>query len=540
MNAKARFLKMPVTAIRLGPILALVLLCAGCFKIKDELTIEADGSGKIKIETRTSLPAELLGNFGMQVGESENVMYPPITEAEAKKFFPGKGFTVMTKEEKAGESERMLVIEASFEDINSLLASAYARAHSLMLKLESGKLHLKAVSGIEAAARLSDMKDEGGMFGAQFPGMAGLDKLKAELRSEFRVTLPNAVSESNGARDGRSATWIAERAKYTNALEFAGKASAILEASCSADGLKMSPVTPSRLALLTFKEVEAGAVASLGAAPDASKVAAAAKFVPYALQVTRTLDLSGEGGGHQNQAQLIGAVVLPREFAPQKWGAVKVEEVIDAKGNNLKMEAGRDMVFPDARFNGMNEEDEGEGDKPAETNEERRTVMLHFQPPDWKVKEIARIKASVSLQYAGAARHIVKLTNAVPANWIKKASSEAEFDFSPNQKALSSPALPELGLTLNFQMGMAQSGFTMLMLQVGGKKAALSDAQVFDSEGKPWPTFVQQQTFGEEGSCSIMIAGQPAAPLSLALIATAVGADVEVPIFLERVPVGRK
>src|SRR5205823_7664862 len=143
-------------------------------------------------------------------------------------------------------------------------------------------------------------------------------------------------------------------------------------------------------------------IASQGSAPDAKKVAAAAKFVPYALQVTRSLDLSGEGGSQENQAQLIGGVVLPREFAPQKWGAVKLEEVIDAKGNNLKMETGRDRVYPQPRFTGLSEDDDEDGDKPADTSEERQTVTLTFQPPDWKVKEIARIKGSISLQYLGA------------------------------------------------------------------------------------------------------------------------------------------
>src|SRR5205823_11526875 len=197
-------------------------------------------------------------------------------------------------------------------------------------------------------------------------------------------------------------------------------------------------------------------------------------------------------------------IILPREFAPQKWGAVKLEEVIDAKGNNLKMQTEEESL--ESRVMRASEGDE---DKPAENTDEHKTVTLHFQPPDWKVKEIARIKGSVSLQYLGGARHLVKLTNAVPGQWIKQISNQADFDFEPNQRALSSPALPELGLTLNFMMGMAQNGFTMLMLQAGGKKAALSEAQVFDAEGRPWPTLLQQQPFGDEGSCSIKVAGRP-------------------------------
>ena len=72
---------------------------------------------------------------------------------------------------------------------------------------------------------------------------------------------------------------------------------------------------------------------------------------------------------------------------------------------------------------------------------------------------------------------------------------------------------------------------------LGIAQAALSEAQVFDSEGRPWPTLLQQQGFGDEGSCSIMIAGRPTAPLSLALLVTPVGADIEIPIVLEKVPV---
>jgi hypothetical protein len=50
----------------------------------------------------------------------------------------------------------------------------------------------------------------------------------------------------------------------------------------------------------------------------------------------RTLDLAGEGNQGQNSAQLIGAVVLPRELAPDRWGEAKLEEALDSKGASLK------------------------------------------------------------------------------------------------------------------------------------------------------------------------------------------------------------
>ena len=523
--------------------LLLVALC-GCFKVKDELTLQPDGSGTVRLEVRSSVPAGMLGNMGLGArmgGSGDLVMYPPTSEAEAKKFFPERDFTLTAKEEKAGENETALVITAAFKDVNALLASPYGHAHALSLKVENGALALKALSGLEGPARFAEVKDDTGMMDMGMAGLADLQKKKDEMRAEFRVTLPNAVTGGNGAHEGKTVAWVLERAKLKDAAEFAQEAGKVLEASCAADGLKMSPLTPTRLGLLPFKELAAGPVAEKAAAFDAPKIAAAAKFVPYALQVTRTLDLSGEGGMHQNSAQLFGAVVLPKEFTPQKWGEVKLEEVVDGKGNNLKLAEHDASRFGSQFVRDEQEEDDEDGNKPASAAEDRHMITLSFQPPDWKVKEIARIKGALNLQYYGAAQ-IVKLTNAVPASWIvDPLKTPNAFDgMGATERSLNDPKLAELGLPIRFTMGMAQSGMTMLMLQPGGKKAALADAQVFDAEGHPWPTTFQSMAFGEEGGCQVVVAGKPHPPLSLALRVSGVGANVEVPILVEHVPVTGK
>jgi hypothetical protein len=82
---------------------------------------------------------------------------------------------------------------------------------------------------------------------------------------------------------------------------------------------------------------------------------------------------------------------------------------------------------------------------------------------------------------------------------------------------------------------MVQNAMTMLELQVKGKDAALTDAQVFDANGRPWPTFLQQSDTGEESRCQIMIAGKPQPPLSLILLASSGGTALEVPILVEHV-----
>jgi hypothetical protein len=45
---------------------------------------------------------------------------------------------------------------------------------------------------------------------------------------------------------------------------------------------------------------------------------------------------------------------------------------------------------------------------------------------------------------------------------------------------------------------------------------------------------------GDDSSCTIMVAGKPEPPLSLAFVASGAGASVEVPILVEKVPVRGK
>lgn len=520
--------------------LLLVLLC-GCIKTKDELTINADGTGKVRIETQTSIPPELSEGMGQarMGGASGGVIYPPVSEAEARKFFPGKDFSVTVKQQKADNGDVTTVIEAEFKNINALLASPYGGAHQLSVKIADGSMVVRGVTGMEATARFAEIKDDTGMGMATMPGLADLQKKKDEMRAEFRVTLPNVIAKANGTYDGKTATWIVERAKCKDDEDFARQLGAVSEARCPANGLKMTPVTPLRMGLLQFAELAAGA-ADTGATVDTNKIAAAAKFVPYGLSVTRSLDLSGEGGAQQSAAQLIGAVVIPQEFTPQKWGDPKLDEVVDAKGNDLKpgdSDEGRNFLM---RAHAL-ELENGDEEESATNSFQQHVIAIGFRPPDWKINEIARIKGSVSLQYFGGSQ-VVKLTNAIPANWIGDASKMmGGGGFNSSEKPLNSATLAGLGMSLSVQMGIAQSGFTMVTLQVKGKQAAMTDAQVFNVDGKPWPTFLQQQDFGggDADMCQILIAGKPQPPLSLAIVASGSGSTVEVPILLEHVPISK-
>ncbi|HXR08406.1 MAG TPA: hypothetical protein VN765_13800, partial [Candidatus Acidoferrum sp.] len=226
----------------------LLLIClTGCLQTKDELTLNADGSGKVRIETRTAAGANAASLAAMsgEMGGQGPAIYPPASPAEAKKFFPGKDFVLTTKQTNAENGDSVTVIEAAFKDINALLASPYGRAHQLAVDLDKDGLLVRGITGMETAARMAEVKDDTGMMGMiGMMGAAGGDAQKkvGEMRAEFRITLPNAVSTSNGARDGKTADWTVERAKCKDAADFAQQLGVVAEARCAADGLKFTPI----------------------------------------------------------------------------------------------------------------------------------------------------------------------------------------------------------------------------------------------------------------------------------------------------------
>jgi hypothetical protein len=521
---------------RILPYLFLMVLC-GCFQVQDELTIAPDGSGRVHLEVKSEMPSGMAGQIVAGAFGGQAPLYPPLGEDEAHKFFPAKDFTVQTKLQR-GATGTTMIVDATFKDINALLASPYGKAHQLTLTVANNALALKAVSGVEGLARLAESKDLG-MNGTKMmaiPGLAEARKKTNEMRFEFHVTLPNSLATSNGRNENNTAAWVAERVKSKDSDDFAHQLGTVMEAACPADGVKMSPVTPPRLALGAFNDLLDQSVAAAGPALDAGKIAAAAHFVPYTLQSTRVMDLTGgSSAAGQNVARLSGAIVIPVEFTPQKWGEPELEEVTDANGNNLKIEKNPQNEFM------MREGSSGQptGDDDAPAREARHLINLIFQPPEWKVKEIARIKASVDLKYFGGSQ-LVKIPNAIPGKWIVEMKNGSVEDFGGGgEKTISNPKLPGLGVSLALATGMTQGGMTTLSFQLTTQKSSLLELQVFDADGRPWPTILQQEeVFAANGMCQAMVLGRPKPPLSLALLfAGGGGTDVKVPILLEHVPV---
>ena len=98
--------------------------------------------------------------------------------------------------------------------------------------------------------------------------------------------------------------------------------------------------------------------------------------------------------------------------------------------------------------------------------------------------------------------------------------------------------LVELGLSVRVSAASVQGGITTLSLEAGGGKAAVVDAQVFDAEGRPWPTVLAPaDPAGPERAWQLLVAGKPRPPFSLGLELGGAGPVVVVPIVVEKAPV---
>src|SRR5207247_11066064 len=106
VNCEGRFL-----GRRPGLAMLLLLPLCGCLQTRDELTLEADGSGKVRLDTRVLVSSDLLSGMtmGMRMGGNEPIIYPPVSETEAKRLFPAKDFKVDVKTEKGIDTGEKII-----------------------------------------------------------------------------------------------------------------------------------------------------------------------------------------------------------------------------------------------------------------------------------------------------------------------------------------------------------------------------------------------------------------------------------------------
>lgn len=533
--------------------LPLLLTLCGCYQVKDELTLQPDGSGTIRLEVETAVSPNELGMTAGMFLQSEfggaAVLYPPVNESEASQFFPSPGFTVEVAKERAPGKHSKVLITARFKDMQTLLASRYAQEHQLSLEIKDKTLSVRGKTGMEAIARAVALPLDKNMRGVFPPAVAEARRRTNEMRAEFRVNLPNAATAGNGRNDEKSVTWLFEHAKCASTDEFAAQVSSLLQASCSAEGITFTLPVHARLGLLPFAQLSEGEGTAAALAPAPEKIQAAMRFNPHTLHVNRMINLSGHDGGKMSIATLAGEFIIPMELAPPRWGLPHLTVATDAKGTDLlpKEDDGLDSGADWRRqrhFPVMPEDDEEEeaAAKPKERAKEiKRPMQVRFRAPEWKVKEIGQLKGSIALLYPRAGQ-IFKLTNAIPEKWVTDRSANrarmAQIMFEETEpRQIRDPRLAAAGLSMQVLSATSESGALSMTLMLPNPGGGVLAAQVFDKDGKPWSTLMTTSESRDQLTLTLGIPGRPPAPLSLALIVSSSSAAVEFPFELQHVPI---
>jgi hypothetical protein len=452
--------------------------------------------------------------------------YPPLSEEDAKTLFPGEGFTVTVKPKKDEDAVAGQIVEVAFKDLNALMATPYGQARSLSLTREGDKLVLASLSGLLPAIQAGQSEEM-----RMVPTVGDLKEKANQLAGSFTVTLPAAVDSSNGTAAGTSVTWVMEREKTKDVAEAMKVFGRTMRATCPAAGIGFSPSPPPRLGLLPFAELKEGPSTHPVAIPKAEAVTAAARFVPYVLGVIRSFDLAGEGAGSENEATLVGAIALPRELEPGRWGEIRVEDVLDDQGKDLKA---KDRGY--FRLSHYADQLKWEEQRRGATADIRHFVSIGFKVPDRSAKKLSRIKAAIDLHYFGAPETL-KLKNAIPKEWVTDPRRGAVRREPEAERQLTLPRLNELGMAIRVTNATQHGSGTSLQFRVSSEKTALLGLQLFDAEGLPWPTLSPEpHGGGDDRWYSVSVPGTPEPPFSLALLVSGERTTVEVPITLQDIP----
>lgn len=509
---------------------AILCLGPGCLKVKEHLTLRADGSGTLTIEAQSVLPPEAMSSIRSSRAENPWLCYPPLTKEDAQQLFAGGQFTVKTKESKGEAGYAGLTTEVEFKDVNDLLGSPYGRAHSMEIAAKGDALTFTALCGLEGAALLGDA--EGLEWMTDGLGVRELRRRKGEMSVHFKVTLPGKIGASNGKAENDGVEWTVDWPTLEKAVKAAGATGGKMSATCALDGIRFTPAGPPRPGLVRFNDLKAGPGGGKQAGPDEKKVLQSARFVPLFLRMERCFDLTGAGYGEaRSMGVLNGWLLVPPEILPQRCGAAAVEEVIDDSGNDLQFHTDPTRRYPIYNFRlyaHMAASDMG----PAQPY----PVTLLFKAPGRETKEIARIKASIGLYYP-TGMQVVKLAKPIGSELIADERSGGGNRLFESQ-SLDSPELAKLGLSVALSYAMRSGNMIRLGMSITGQSSVVSHLQVYDADGAPWPSLAHTSMSGEEGSsdCHVMIPGKPKAPLSLALLVNTTGRAVKVPIAMQHVP----
>jgi len=508
-------------------------MLTGCVQVRDHLTLEPDGSGTVTLETRLLVESQnimMMRLSGPLAADSPRMAYPPLTEADLEKVFPGDAFTIEQSEtvrEGEGLEPGQFIYRAAvaFEDVHALLQSPYAEVHTLTMKKEGGRLVLQASTGMAGFTAL-DQQIADNELDLPVDNEAVQKQLKA-LKCAFSVTLPGAVQAQGVPVQGNTATYVVDRAQIQDARKTFAALQRALRVTCPADAAGFEPPAIARIPLGAYGTVEPGPI---GRAPDPIDIEAvrrAMRFTPIALVVTRTFDLGGyEYGGGENHTVLYGAVHLSPEHKPQRWGPLELTVARDDLGDDLRP-VEDEAPYRAGMMHGLMAASEAEA-------EGHHLVTVSLKAPSREARSLARLAGTIDAYYPGQA-HVVKLDEVIQEADVSE-QGEQVYIYPTGEDAVDHPTLDRLGYRLQFQNVMRQFGLNMVMFSQETEQASLADLRIYNADGRALPTLLGLGPgyMGEDTKMALVL-GRIQPPLSVALLIRGGGAKVSVPVSLEDV-----
>jgi hypothetical protein len=500
----------------------LALTTAGCLEVREHLTLNADGSGTLVIETSCLVRTNTINSLrSWRCREANAPFYPPLCEAHARELFPGKGLTVDVKPNPDKNAVSGVAVLVTFQDVNTLLESPYGRARSLWVGFEGDRLVVRARPGVLAAVLAAESRTMQG-----YAGDPKLAEKRSDMTATFTLTLPNAVAETDGKADGRTATWLLDRSGTKTLDEAVALFRRPMRAACTREGVGFTPRPVLRLDDASFAELREGPTGRALPLPGVADVAKAVRFVPHSITVQKTFDLTGENSYHENASTFAGVVTVPRELAPAGWGSAVFEEILDDRGRSLKLVEGRRHWYGGSRFLGSGAE------ATLPDGHVRHAVNVQFQVPEPSVKAIRTLRGRIELRYF-ATQSVTKLADAIGEKAPVPATGGPPVPFDEGDGAApeDDKAIPKIE---EVERSEESIGF-MVTLPIR-ESVAFEQAQCFDAHGEPWPTLTAP---GGNGAY-VAIPGKPKFPVSLALLLKTGAKPVTVPLRLDNLRLERK
>lgn len=163
-------------------------------------------------------------------------------------------------------------------------------------------------------------------------------------------------------------------------------------------------------------------------------------------------------------------------------------------------------------------------------------VEFELNVPPRAARRIARLKGRVEMRYAGG-KEIVRIPQAVRAEQIRKADLAADIAFSSEEgREVESDRLKALGLVLKVRQAVQLPGALLMGLEGEAEKTYVDEVQIFDADGRPVPSLGRQFGGGEHFHGQMWLFGTPRPPLSMAVVVTAGGESIALPLELKDVP----